>query len=391
MKRIVIILLISLMGCSRENSNNIITIDANENYPELDLKLSDIADISYIPLKLGKDSIFIKGSMPRSVFVTSDRIFVGDPNITDPKIVVYNHNGEPLFRIGEKGNGPGELISGHFCFVADTIRKEVFIWGTMENQLYVFSLEGLYKRSKNDYGSKISFNNLENLNNKTLFGFNPKAIYYQPEWIAKGNKIINRGRRSLSFFDKDSLTLIDVPDINFSRAHIGKTGTSMMSITKTFNGSYFFTLRSDTTFFLNDSLKITPRFVDITKYENKGERSIFPVLETNRYIFLTTAMALSVDSDFNSIKFLVYDKTKRKIFKIKSELPKKESDDPVAHYAEHINIVAFDQTLNPNYIARYLYYGTLKNNYDRLSDTLKRIAGQMNENDNPVLMLIKFK
>ena len=102
-------------------------------------------------------------------------------------------------------------------------------------------------------------------------------------------------------------------------------------------------------------------------------------------------MALSVDSDFNSIKFFVYDKTKRKIFKIKNESPKKESDDPVVHYAEQINIVSFDQTQNPNYIARFLHYGTLKNNYNLLSDTLKKIVDQMNENDNPVLMLMKFK
>ncbi|OFY45137.1 MAG: hypothetical protein A2X18_14505 [Bacteroidetes bacterium GWF2_40_14] len=374
---------IIILSCSTQPHDKIIEIDANKNYPELDLRLSDIADISYIPLKFGKDTMTIIGELPRQVFVTSDRIFLGDINTIDPKIVVYSLKGEPLYRIGDKGNGPGELVSGSFCFSVDTIKKEVYIWGTREEQLYVFSLEGQYKKSKKDYGSSLSFNNIENINNTTLVGFNPKAIYYQPEWIAKGNKVMNFGRRSLSYIDKDSLTLLDVPDINFSRIHTSKIGTSGMSITTTSKGCYFFSFRSDTTFFMDDSLKITPKFVDVTKYQNRGEMCIFPVLETDKYIFLTSAIALDKESVFSNVKFLVYDKAKNSIYKIRG--------DSSSSYTEDMKIFGFYLTLNPNYLAKRLYYHNLKDNYDKLSDTLKRITDQMNENDNPVLMLIKFK
>ena len=43
--------LIALCNCHQHNTvdSDIILIDANKKYPALDLKLSDIAEISYIP------------------------------------------------------------------------------------------------------------------------------------------------------------------------------------------------------------------------------------------------------------------------------------------------------------------------------------------------------
>jgi len=391
MKRIVIILLISLMGCSGENSNNIITIDANENYPELNLKLSDIAEISYIPLKLGKDSILlINGAPLRGVFVMSDRIFVADNNTTYPKIVVYDFNGEPLYKIGEIGRGPGEL-SGFFHFTVDTIKEEVYIWGTMERQLYVYSIDGQFKRSKKEF-NRVLITNLENINNKTLVGFTPDAITFLPEWISKksGNRIRNSGR-SITYFNKDDLSLMDIPDIGYSRIHVEKTGTGFASITTTRNGSYFVSLRSDTTYFMDNSLKITPRFVDVTDYNDKGEINIFPVLETDKYVFLTTTIAIGGNYNHNSIKYLAYDKDQHKIFKIKNNSNKEDSGNLDAAFRDNIKILQYNKTLNSNYIVRSFGYKFLIENYKSLPDKLKQITDQMKEEDNPVLMLIKFK
>lgn len=42
-----------------ENANGIVLIDGNKDYPVLDLSLSDIATIEFVPLKLGKDSLLL--------------------------------------------------------------------------------------------------------------------------------------------------------------------------------------------------------------------------------------------------------------------------------------------------------------------------------------------
>jgi len=47
---------------SNQVSNGIIEIDAYKEYPELNLNLDDIAEISYIHLKLGKDTTLIMHS-----------------------------------------------------------------------------------------------------------------------------------------------------------------------------------------------------------------------------------------------------------------------------------------------------------------------------------------
>lgn len=374
-----------LMSCQKISSDRIIEIDANKNYPELNLKLSDIADITYVPLKMGKDAILlINGAPIRGIFVMSDKIFVADNNATYPKIVVYNFNGEPLYQIGEIGRGPGEL-SGFFHFAVDTIKKEVYIWGTMECQLNVYSIDGQFKKSKKEF-NRIFITNLENINNKTLVGFTPDAITFLPEWLSKktGIKIKNSGR-SITYFNKDDLSLMDIPDIGYSRIHIEKTGTGSASITTTRNGSYLVTLRSDTTYFMDNYLKITPRFVDITDYNDKGELSIFPVLETDKYVFLTTTIAIGGNYDHNSIKYLAYDKDQHMIFNIKNN---SNSD---AAFGDNIKILHYNKTLNSNYIVKSFGYKFLIENYKNLPYELKQITDQMKEDDNPVLMLIKFK
>ncbi|MFA5850174.1 MAG: 6-bladed beta-propeller [Bacteroidales bacterium] len=385
------VILIVILSCSTQPHDKIIEIDANKNYPVLDLKLSDIADITYVPLKLGKDPILlISGAPTRGVFVMSDRILVADNNQTDPKIVVYNFDGEPLYKIGEIGRGPGEL-SGFFHFTVDTIKREVYIWGTIERQLYVYNIEGQYIRSTKEL-NKVRFLNFENINDKTLVGFTPNAITYLPEWLSKrfGEKISNSGR-SITYLDKENLSLIDIPDIGFKRIHIDKTGTGIAAITTTRNGSYLVTLRSDTTYFMDDSLRITPRFVDVTEYNNKGEICIFPVLETDKYVFLTTTIPIGGNYDHTSIKYLAYDKDQHKIFKIKNNSNKEDSGNPDAAFRDNIKILQYNKTLNSNYIVRSFGYKFLIENYKSLPDKLKQITDQMSEEDNPVLMLIKFK
>ncbi len=374
-----------LTSCQKISSDRIIEIDANKNYPELNLKLNDIADITYVPLKMGKDAILLINGAPfRGVFVMSDRIFVADNNTTYPKIVVYDFNGEPLYQIGEIGRGPGELY-GFFHFAVDTIKKEVYTWGTMECQLNVYSIDGQFKKSKKEF-NRVLITNLENINNKTLVGFTPDAITFLPEWLSKktGIKIKNSGR-SITYFNKDDLSLMDIPDIGYSRIHVEKTGTGSASITTTRNGSYFISLRSDTTYFMDNSLKITPRFVDVTDYNDKGELGIFPVLETDKYVFLTTTIVIGGNYDHTSIKYLAYDKDQHKIFKIKN------NSNPDAAFNDNIKILQYNKTLNSNYIVRSFGYKFLIENYKNLPDKLKQITDQMKEEDNPVLMLIKFK
>jgi len=391
---IVAVSLAMLTSCSNEQSTTgVIEIDANINYPKIDLNLDEIAEISYIPLKLGDNNIFIQKPRPRSVFITDDRIFIADGNTYNPRIIVYNHEGDPLYTIGQKGRGPSELF-GPICFAVDTIREEVFIWDEMAAQLQVYDMYGKFKRFKSRYVNDriLKFDNIDNININTLVLFLPHA------------KILSRDKygtplnfRSLSFLDKDSMTFHDFPDINFERMHLWATGTMRSSLLTTKSGIYFYTLSSDTTFFINDSLRIMPKFIDVTNYPNPGERGVFPSLETDKYIFFNTYVAgigqPSLNIDNKNKKFLVFDKTAKKIFSLEDRIEIKRPDNVDYYLFECLDWrnLKYGRTLNPNYVAVFVNYIQLIDYYDKLSDSLKRIADQMSDNDNPVLILMKIK
>ncbi len=390
------LIIFSIPSCeSNQVSNGIIEIDAFKDYPKLDLNLDDIAEISYIPLKLGKDTTLIMHSNFRPFFITEKKIFIADGNVDNPRVIVYNRSGEPLYTIGQKGRGPGELLNS-ICFAVDTIGREVFLLSPMQNRLVVYDIEGNYKRSV-DFEPRLGITNIDFINDSTLIGFNPKAVYSTPEWLSKDREVKKRGR-TLSFIDKESLALLDFSDFSFEKIYNGDNiWCTSTSIVNTGRGFYFFSICCDTTYYINDSLEIIPRFVDISKYPKKGEKYIFPGIETKRYIFLSSSIIFPrkpVELDEKSLKLLAYDKVDKKIYTLNRVQKKRKLDGTVIQNSpENLNLLDFmiSKTLNKNYLAKYLYFSNLQKNYEILSDTLKKITDKMTEDDNPVLMLIKFK
>ncbi len=405
MKTITPLLIVSTLfwaiACSSEkdNDSSIVKIDAHKNYPVLNLKLSDIADVSYIPLKGSSNPslMYISSTViPRHVFITKDKIFINDCNRTDPKIIVYNRSGEPLYRIGQRGNGPGEYLNP-VSFIVDTVRNEIFIWDNTIKKIYVFDLSGLFIKSKSFDNECIGLtSNIDNINNNTLMIFSGNSVKIRGEWLRKqygGDKIWVNGKRSLLYIDKDSLTLEEHPDINFGRAapdalHLH----SSCSILSSDNGAYIFTLRSDTTFFIDRNFKITPKFVNITHYSKNKYRTpnnigIYPIAESERYIFLSTDIAYVYDEriDINDFKFFVYDKKTSKIYScpgnIKSPI---KSESMIFQFPE-------GGSMNSGYHIKSLSHSYFKEKYDSLPPQLKKIADNITENDGPVIMLIKFK
>lgn len=161
-------------------------------------------------------------------------------NHGDPSLVVYNHLGDPLYKIGAKGRGPGELF-GSIAFAVDTLSKEVLVWGKMANKMCVYDLEGNFKR-ENIFDNTITFMSFNSINEDLLMGFCENAQAYTPDFITKNNKNAPKETnfgRTLHFFRKADLSYdTDSKDIHFERIHSKNPFTGSNSLTCTKDGFY---------------------------------------------------------------------------------------------------------------------------------------------------------
>lgn len=318
-----------------------------------------------------------------------------DANHNDPKIVVYDYDGHPLYKIGNQGRGPGEFMAP-FNYIVDTSRNEIYINSVLQDQLIVYDTDGNYKRSAN-FNERLRIKSMDIINSRTLLGYNPHTTYLVASWLSGAGNIKKSGK-TLTLIDLDSLSLIDFPDVSFERIYNSNQiwGTSV-SIVNSRGGFYFFSTCSDTTYHISSSLDITPRFVDVSNYPNKGEIWIFPAIETDRYIFLCSHYTFykgMKELDKNQLKLLAYDKVKNKLFDLNGEIVKKNPDGSSSKHSIDVLDYSFfyiGKCLNPNYLVKGLSYRILSENYANLPDTLKRITDNMTENDNPVLQVVKFK
>lgn len=94
---------------------------------------------------------------------------------------------------------------------------------------------------------------------------------HTPDFLYKINKdhppVRHFGVRSIYLINKRDLAIReDMPDVNFDRVYSKNFFPGPGSITRPRDGAYFFTGQSDTTFFTDNHLQITPKIVDIAAY-----------------------------------------------------------------------------------------------------------------------------
>ena len=379
------------LSCSKDN-NNIVIVNTNKNYPLLDLKLSDVADITYIPLKFNKDSIiFINDDISKNIYVSKDKIIIGDRNRIDSKLFVYDHNGNLLYQIGRRGRGPGEFLD-LFLFTADTISNEVVIYNRNNLSFMIYDINGNHKYDKQLLKGNSDFFQIENIGSDYIIGYNYRSNYIAPNFSKNplGMDVIKGNGKTLVAFERKSLSNKEIRDIYYPRPYISDNMPGLIwQMTTTSNGTYITSFRSDTIFFVGKDLTVTPKFVDVTEYGHE-EITIFPTMETKKYVFFSTEMKYGKSG---KLRHFAYDKSSNSIFRINNNTSEdiNKCNFRLALISNEIVLNQFTLTQNHNYAAIILTPIFLKNHYELLNKDLKPISDRLREDDNPVLMLMKFR
>ena len=161
-----------LIGCKKTNiTGELIKIDPYINYPEKKLNLQDFMDVEYIPLETN-DEFITQGDL---LAVGSRYLFVKNWT-NDGDIFLFDRStGKGLGKINHKGQGPKEytFISG---VVWDEDHNELFINCTQTKTIQVYDLSGNYKRSIKHAGD-AQYLNIYNFDKKNLICYD--ASVYQ--------------------------------------------------------------------------------------------------------------------------------------------------------------------------------------------------------------------
>ena len=125
----------------KENSGPLPVVDFEKEYPDKNLLVSEHADVEYVRLETS-DEVLLDGIASIYLSVT-DRYIVTN-NMREGRIFVFNRQGKHLHNFMKKGNSGEEFVYAKVVRVDDKA-EEIFVLDT-RNKVLVYTLDGKFKR-----------------------------------------------------------------------------------------------------------------------------------------------------------------------------------------------------------------------------------------------------
>ena len=133
-------------GCSSnsQSNDNLPSIDVRKNYPEKEIMLTDIADVTYVHLNTTDEDYLYKGSL---LHVTENTLVMSDESSVS--ILFFSKDGNPKSRFNRFGSGPEEYTQKRLMqIIYDESTDDVFLLSLAYNprSIPVYSSTGEFKR-----------------------------------------------------------------------------------------------------------------------------------------------------------------------------------------------------------------------------------------------------
>lgn len=383
---------LNLAACSMNHSEEgPIVFDYYKSYPEINIKLSNVAEIKYIPMKGEEQGYMLPGG------VMWGNLYVNEAAksiyfLQDRKIYVYDMNGNLMRVLDKEGRGPEEYIMPTRFWIEEE-NNDIYCCDGMGNALVIY--DTLFNFRRRIYFDTPPLKDIVQINGDTL------AVYYQAADFDSKNKgkypdPHTRYPGYPPFFFTMSRTTTKV--IKPIKYHIERPLRDIIegpdylvspSVIRGLNGVFLTNKCCDTVLWMdNKTMEVYPRFIDRTDYRTP-ECMTIPSFETEKYLFFDTNFSPRLSPNLKK-KYFLYDKKSRQIFQIKVRIHEPR-ENILALVNDQCALTSGISTQNYNYAAIFLQPLFLLENPDNLPDDLRAIARTLNENDNPVLMLIKLK
>jgi hypothetical protein len=375
------ITLFAIAGCggNRPSTDDVITVDVTASYPKKELILQDFMDVEYIPLET-TDEFLCQGLLQD---IGKDIIIVRN-RVQDGNIFIFDRNGKAIKKINRKGQGSEEYVT-IIRIVLDEENGEMFVCDSYTRKMLVYDLDGNFKRS---------FKHKEDARYETVYSFDRENL------ICHDNSTRNKGQSFMTVSKQDGSITGDI-QIPFEEKKFpwlsARDEASGMNYALAPAGNHPIVPYLDSWILVEPSADTLYRYFPdrtMTPFIAKTppvrsldpEVWLFAGVVTDRYYFME-----SVKKEGDAIRqtglptaSLVYDKQEKAIFRYDVY-----NDD----YSTKESVYMMSRPVNNEIAAWPLEAHQLVESYEKgkLKGRLKEIAAGLDEDSNPVIMLMKHR
>lgn len=375
-------LTISASAQSKQNASQLPVIDITKDYPEKKIVLQDVATAEYIRLET-TDEVLLDGVATIHCSFTDH--YITTYNAKEGQIFVFDRKGKIRHTFNHKG-GSGEEYNYPMQVRLDEKAKEIFLVD-VSNKIQVYSIDGKYKRTLS-VPKDVRIEMMFNCDDKYL-------LCYDSYMLDRKDKQPN-SRPYILVSKKDgtiSRLPVTVHNRVGNRTYVEKDGqvivTSMNVYPIANSGSEFILadLAADTVYSYRNH-KLTPLFVRTPKANASEPRLLMQCYaKIGKYLFMSTALKqMDLKKSTYDSKGFVYDMEEKKVYDL----------DFMNQDRSPVRPLMFDGLL-PELPEKCVYDSW---DAERLMDMLEKgmLAGKMKSeaekvsaDDNPLLILYKFK
>ena len=355
-------------------AEGIMTVDLNKDYPEKEIILQDFMDVEYVPLESSDE--FITRAAVKDV---GEKYFVLENN---GKLLLFDrHTGKGIRVIDHKGQGAEEYTNA-YKVVLDEANDEIFVNDAGTHKICVYDLEGNFKRAFH-HPEEHHFLDMTAFDEKTMICYDEQVYmdYATPPTekhsyhylISKQDgSIVQEIKVPYEQLSVPMLMIGDMVSVTFVRTTV-PLHDDMLIIENSADSIYRFTRKAH---------KLEPFMTKIASTDPERLMTIGTV--TPHYCFfevIDKTFDQSTGRSFPNCSF-VYDRQTHEIFKsvvlnADFTVPEKVNMVRLAMNGK----IACIQTLEPHRLMEAYEKGELKGR-------LKDIASQLNEDSNPVIMVM---
>ena len=335
--------------------------------------LQDVAELTYIPLETN-DATLLEGIRN---FTISDKYILAH-NKKEGSIFLFNDKGKIVSSFNHKGGSGKEYI---YCsrVTFDEEKKEIYIVDDVRRkQILVYDYNGTFLKSIPT--SNNMMDGLMNVNGEWLFYYDMASLMYFPKKDSLSNyRLVNKNDGSI----KELFIKPEIEQTNSIRKKDGSVSVASFSFPYFRNGEEIILadFACDTIYSLTDD-NMKPYFIKKNAFRNL---LITPYLKTQNHLFLYLTEKNENSKKFINTRILAYNQNKSKIDNIVF-FNRDDESKPVTF----INVLIENRIPNCG-IGIYSASKLIElNGKGQLKGELQHIASKLKEDDNPILMIVKF-